>query len=170
MVSIYCIEDCNGLKYVGRTKQSIGQRLRQHRLDKSLNRTTSSSKLNLDYCVVHILETCDSTNQREKEKYWIHKIDCVNIHRYQTDDPKYNIECYHKHREEILRKAKLEYKKKSNFKSISGHKKIHWDKHANRWKYVSKGTKTKYFKNKIDAICFKFIIGLKDRIKISYNL
>lgn len=165
MVSIYCIEDINGLKYVGRTKQSIGQRMRQHRLDKLLNRNTSSGKLNLDNCVVRILENCDSKNQREREKYWIHKIDCVNIHRYQTDDPKYNKLFYHKHREETLRKAKLRYKKISNFTPISGHKKIHWDKYSKSWKYVSKGTKPKYFKNKIDAICFKFIIGLKHKNK-----
>ena len=165
MVKIYCIEDINDLKYVGRTKQTISVRLRQHRLDKKLNRNTSSSILNLENCEVHILETCDPENQREREKYWIHKIDCVNNHRFQTDDPDYYNNYYKENKDQILKKCKLDYKKRSNFTSISGHKKIHWDKNAKSWKYVSKG-KSKYFKNKIDAICFKFIIGLKDRIKM----
>ena len=165
MIKIYCIEDINHLKYVGRTKQTLGNRLRQHRLDKSLNRNTSSRELNLDNCVVRVLETCDPENKREKEKYWIHKIDCVNIHRFQSDDLNYSKNYYEERKEQICKNMKLKYKKQNNFTPISGHKRINWDKHAKSWKFVSK-KKSKYFKNKIDAICFKFIIGLKQRINM----
>ena len=164
MVQIYCIEDINHLKYVGRTKQTISKRLRQHRLDKALNRNTSSGKLNLDNCVVHILETCGQENQREREKYWINKIDCVNTHRYRCDDPDYNNNYYHENKAKILDRMKSQYKKQQNFNPISGHKNIHWDKHAKSWKFVSK-KKSKCFKCKIDAICFKFIMRLKNNLK-----
>ena len=44
MVKIYCIEDCNGLKYVGSTIQKLNQRLNDHRS----HNECMSRKLNLD--------------------------------------------------------------------------------------------------------------------------
>tara|TARA_R110000796_G_scaffold24972_1_gene70903 strand:+ start:575 stop:1180 length:606 start_codon:yes stop_codon:yes gene_type:complete len=46
----------------------------------------------------------------------------------------------------------------------SGHRNITWHKRDNRWQYFKsyKGKPfTKYFKNKIDALCFKYIMKLK---------
>ena len=76
-MKIYCIEDCNNLKYVGSTKQKLKTRLAQHKCDKK-RRNSSSSKLDLVNCKIYVLEECLEQNTKEREKYWIHKIDCVN--------------------------------------------------------------------------------------------
>jgi len=77
MVCIYCIEDINDLKYVGSTKQPLNSRLSQHQCD--LRRATkSSSKLNLYNCIIYELESCPENERKERERYWINKIDCVN--------------------------------------------------------------------------------------------
>jgi len=77
MVSIYCIEDINDLKYVGSTTRKLKYRLTQHKAHKHC----SSSKLNLYNCIIYELEKCDKSNRKEREKYWINKIDCVNINK-----------------------------------------------------------------------------------------
>ena len=38
MPYIYCIDDCNGLKYVGSTARNINTRLTEHRYDKKTNK------------------------------------------------------------------------------------------------------------------------------------
>ncbi len=83
MVTIYCIEDCNSLKYVGSTKNTLKKRLKGHKQNKrEKNNTCSSDKLDLDNCKIYSLETCNESNRMEIEKYWINKIDCVNSIKY----------------------------------------------------------------------------------------
>ena len=57
------------------------------------------------------------------------------------------------------------HQNKGNFKSnISGHKNISYDKFNDRWIFtkMNHGVKTqKYFKTKMEAICYKFILILK---------
>jgi|DEB0MinimDraft_10_1074344.scaffolds.fasta_scaffold03677_7 hypothetical protein len=81
MYTIYCIEDINGLKYVGRTKQKLNIRLNDHRSNKRMKKHISSSKLDLDNCKIYSLETCNESQKKERERYWINKIDCVNEHK-----------------------------------------------------------------------------------------
>ena len=78
MVTIYCIEDCNSLKYVGSTKQTLKQRLTGHRCNKKKNNTCSSRNLDLKNCKIYSLETCNESQRKERESYWINHIDCVN--------------------------------------------------------------------------------------------
>jgi len=79
MYTIYCIEDCNSLKYVGSTKQKLNRRLNKHKSAKKRNRYCSSSKLNLDNCKIYSLETdVNKKDKKERERYHINKIDCVN--------------------------------------------------------------------------------------------
>jgi hypothetical protein len=85
MVTIYCIEDCNSLKYVGSTKHTLNIRLSKHKHDKKRNKSMSSSKLNLDNCKIYSLETCNECDRRETEQYWIDKIDCVNSNNLNFD-------------------------------------------------------------------------------------
>ena len=89
MYSIYCIEDINDLKYVGSTKQTLSVRLSGHRIDaKRTNRNNrcSSSKLNLYNCIIYELDTCSENERRDKERYWINKIDCLNHHKLNGRD------------------------------------------------------------------------------------
>jgi hypothetical protein len=81
MEKIYLIEDINDLKYVGRTKQKyLCDRLASHRHDKKkYYGQCSSSKLNLWNCNISVLEECSTEDAREREIFWIHKIDCVNV-------------------------------------------------------------------------------------------
>lgn len=81
MVSIYCIEDINDLKYVGSTTQPLQNRLSAHKADKRnlKKRQCTSSKLNLEYCIIYELESCDIEDRYKREEYWILKLDCVNI-------------------------------------------------------------------------------------------
>jgi len=61
----------------------------------------------------------------------------------------------------------LDRKKQSN--NISGHKNISFDKRDNVWRYKkthNKTNKTKFFRNKIDAICYKYIYILKIKCKL----
>ena len=72
MVKIYCIEDINDLKYVGKTKMKLSVRLSKHRQNKRLDRRCSSKLLNLENCIIYELDP------KYDERYWINKIDCVN--------------------------------------------------------------------------------------------
>ena len=81
MVKIYCIEDINDLKYVGSTKQKLSKRLNGHKGDLYHRRKSncSSNKLNLYNCIIYELEECEESERKERERYWINKIDCVNM-------------------------------------------------------------------------------------------
>jgi len=78
MVSIYLIEDCNALQYVGSTHKKLQYRLTQHKYDKKRNRNTTSKLLDLNNSEIWLLEKCNDSNRKEKEQLWINKINCVN--------------------------------------------------------------------------------------------
>jgi len=80
MVFIYCIEDINDNKYVGKTGRKLHDRWRRHVSDKYNPKANkcSSCKLNLLNSVIYLLEECEKDLSKEREQYWINKIDCVN--------------------------------------------------------------------------------------------
>ena len=87
-MKIYCIEDCNGLKYIGSTKQHyLCNRLSGHRQDKK-NRygDFSSCELDLDNCEIYLLE---ESTEKDREKYWINKIECVNHYKLNFNKKEY---------------------------------------------------------------------------------
>ena len=87
MIKIYCIEDCNSLKYVGSTERDLNIRLIEHRYDKKINKKKCSSKLlDLNNCKIIVLEECDNSKRKEKEEYWINKINCVNIYKLKYNE------------------------------------------------------------------------------------
>jgi len=102
MVTIYCIEDINDLKYIGSTKNKLNVRLSEHRT----HRTCSSKKLNLNNSIIYSLENCDECDRNEREKYWINKIDCVNELKYNGRDKLKSKERRKKHyKEKVIKKC-----------------------------------------------------------------
>jgi len=86
MVKIYCIEDCDGLKYVGSTIQTLKRRFNQHKCSK----TCMSRKLNLDDCRIYTLEECDDNKRKEREQYWINHTACVNKYKVFRNKKEHN--------------------------------------------------------------------------------
>ena len=86
MASIYLIEDINDLKYVGSTTRKLNERLGGHRSHKRRGQHVSSSKLNLDNCIITQLERCNLEDRKERERYWINNIDCVNERKLNGPD------------------------------------------------------------------------------------
>eukprot|EP01046_Picozoa_sp_COSAG06_P064938 COSAG06_NODE_15729_length_1049_cov_60.909474_2_plen_123_part_00 len=78
MISIYCIEDINNIKYVGSTKKKLKYRLSSHLYDKKRNNNCSSKNLDLENCKIYELEKCQESNRRQREQYWIDNTKCVN--------------------------------------------------------------------------------------------
>ena len=105
---IYCIEDCNGIKYIGSTIQELNTRLIEHRSTKKKHKC-SSKKLDLDNCEIKLIETCDISHRFEREKYWINHIDCVNILRYNFDMLENKKVYYDKNKEKIKEDMKEYY-------------------------------------------------------------
>ena len=114
---IYCIEDINDLKYVGKTKQDLNRRFLDHKSKKDC----SSSKLHLEHSIIYLLEECEEDLSKEREKYWINKLQSVNVYKLDKNKKsylnKYNLERYHKNKEKInsrrkeLRKLKKQQSK-----------------------------------------------------------
>ena len=119
MVKIYVIEDINDLKYVGSTKQKyLCSRLACHRWEKT-NGRCSSKNLNLDYCIIYQLEECSEDQREEREKYWINKIDCVNIVKFNGRDMEKKKEKdkeYHKKNKERKNQQSREWHQKNKEK------------------------------------------------------
>ena len=117
MYTIYCIEDCNSLKYVGSTKQKLKYRLSKHKYDKKRNHYCSSSKLDLDNCKIYSLETdVSKKNKKERESYWINEFDTVNARKLNFDSKEYNKNNkeYNKEYMKEWNKKNKEYKKEYN--------------------------------------------------------
>ena len=103
---IYCIEDINDLKYVGKTKQKLNKRFQSHLSNKSC----SSKKLNLYNAIIYPLEECEEENAREREQYWINKIECVNEYKLNGENLENSrmrvLKNYHDNRDKINSRRK----------------------------------------------------------------
>ena len=107
---IYLIEDCKGLKYVGSTKKTLNIRLSEHKTKKKRGEYCSSSKLNLDDCRIICIDECNEEDKKDKEAYWINKIDCVNLNDLTFDIKEYQKEYNKEYRQNNKEKIK-EYHK-----------------------------------------------------------
>ena len=103
MIKIYCIEDINDLKYVGSTTKLLCQRMAKHRYDKKVGKNVSSRLLNLEYCIIYVLEECEESERKEKEKYWINEVDCVNQIKYDFDEKEWNRKYSNKYYHTVLK-------------------------------------------------------------------
>ena len=106
MEQIYLIEDINGLKYVGRTKKTLNQRLSDHKYDKK-RKNCSSAKLDLDKCTITCIDIADSPEEaHELEWFYINSIDCVNHRKYNFDKKESEKKKYQKNKDKIKQKQK----------------------------------------------------------------
>ena len=112
MVFIYCIEDINDLKYVGSTTD-IKRRFRGHKQDKNRGRSCSSRLLHLEHSIIYQLEECKENERKEREKYWINKLDCVNQKKLNGENKELSniakLMWHHKNKDEINRKRRERY-------------------------------------------------------------
>jgi len=133
MVKIYFIVDINGLVYVGSTSQELKERFASHKSIKKYNTdNTCSSILDLDNAYIECIEECTEDNRREREKYWINNIDCVNKIKYDFDSKKYKKEYYEKNREKRNQQNKEYYEK--NKEKIKQQKKEYYEKNLEKRK------------------------------------
>ena len=120
MVKIYCIEEINDLKYVGSTTQKLNRRLSGHKGDLYFRRekNCSSNKINLYNCIIYQLEECEESERKERERYWINKIDCVNkkkLNGYDKDNHKrLTKEWREKNKEKMKEYQRIYYLKRKN--------------------------------------------------------
>jgi predicted GIY-YIG superfamily endonuclease len=87
-IRIYCIEDINGLKYVGSTKETLRKRHIRHKSKKRSTTDkcrTTSRYLDLDNSNISLLEECDENNRREREQFHILNTNCVNLVKSNRD-------------------------------------------------------------------------------------
>jgi len=112
-MKIYCIEDINGKKYVGSTKQHyLCNRLSGHKQKKKNNKKDYSSyELDLDNCKIYLLEECDDEKRKERESYYINKIDCVNKYKLNFNRKEYRKKDTTRKRENELQQIRRHFKK-----------------------------------------------------------
>ena len=109
MYKIYCIEDINGLKYIGITKQILNQRFHNHKADRNRKSHSNSIKLDLDNSKIYIIEDdVKEENKEEREQYWIDKTNCVNTRNAVRDINKRK-EWMQKHKEQLIEYHKQVY-------------------------------------------------------------
>ena len=92
---IYLITDCHNKKYVGITKLTLKRRLQLHKRDEK-KKNCSSYKLNLNDCKIELLEECTEEDSKERERYWINNIDCVNHLKYNFNRKEWRKEYFKK--------------------------------------------------------------------------
>jgi len=98
-MKIYCIEDPSGLKYVGSTKKKyLCNRMSEHRADKKSGKGCSSDRLDLKNAKIYVLEECNDNLRKERERYWINEIDCVNVRKLDLYDENYHKNYHQKHK------------------------------------------------------------------------
>ena len=114
MYKIYQIINIDGERYVGSTKQILKRRYNLHKANNKLKNptgwTTAKKVMDKPHTIL-LIENTTEEQVKQRERYWIDKIDCVNIIKLNID-PK---ECKRIWREKNPDYNK-EYKMRSNIK------------------------------------------------------
>ena len=108
---IYCIEDINDNKYVGKTSKPLNQRFNSHlydKYDKKRKYHCKTINLHLEHSIIYLLEECEKNESKERERYWINKLHTVNeVNRYENGRrPNYYKEYTEKNKEKVQLKSK----------------------------------------------------------------
>ena len=111
MVNIYCLEDINDLKYVGSTKQTLERRKQAHN---EKRKDCSSSLLHVEHSIIYLLEECEDKDRKEREAYWINKLDCVNTNKLDSHKKVYESRTlWHKNNRERINQKQRERRQKN---------------------------------------------------------
>jgi hypothetical protein len=79
MINIYeIICWTTGLRYIGSTKLSLRERLRDHKNRVNTRNNTSKYVLFHNNYEIYLLEKCNLENRKNREDYYIRHTDCVN--------------------------------------------------------------------------------------------
>ena len=109
------VDNTNGNVYIGKTKQSLKERLRKHKYFKDC----SSREIlkNEDYKI----ELIEETDDESIERYWIENSECINqripgrtMKEYQKDNRKKILQYQSEYRENNKDKTKAKAKPKEN--------------------------------------------------------
>ena len=123
----------------------------------------------------HEYKYVDIYNQEKRKTHKIHRL--VAEHYIDNPENKPSVDHINRirtdNRVENLRWATYSENAQNQTKKVnntSGHKYISYNKSTDRWlfqKMINKKRTTKYFKSKIDCICYKFIFMLKVKAMLS---
>ena len=115
---IYCIEDINDLKYVGKTVQKLDRRWKRHISDNYNPNAhgTYSYKLHLEHSIIYPLEECEEDLSKEREQYWINKLDCVNQNNPVRKSTKEYTKKWNDNNKEKKRQQQKRYREKNKDK------------------------------------------------------
>jgi len=103
------LEDINDLRYVGSTKQTLERRKRAHNEKRG---DCSSCKLHVEHSIIYLLEECSDENRKEREAYWINKLDCVNQNKLDSHKKHYP-STWHRDNRERINKQQRERRNKN---------------------------------------------------------
>ena len=107
-MKIYNIIDKNNLRYVGKTSQSLKIRMTNHKSDKKTRpNNCSSSKLDLDNCVILLIEECSQEKVKERELFWINRLNCVNHNNGSFNKKEYIKEWKKNNRERVNERQRI---------------------------------------------------------------
>jgi len=121
MLKIYKIVDnTNGNIYIGKTENTLKQRLAVHKIDKNCSSTEIIK--NGDYRMELIEETQDKT----RERYWIENTECINKQIPGRNRKEYKKE-YRVKNKDIIQNKQKEYREK-NKESILEYRENNKDK------------------------------------------
>ena len=116
MFKIYCIEDINGLRYIGRTadKRGLNSRYNNHKINKKTGGKCSSSKLDLEKSTITLIDTCETKKESiDLEWFYMNTSECVNIQRgnYNQKDYKKEYDIKNSEKDKLYRLQNKERKK-----------------------------------------------------------
>lgn len=153
---IYCIiplpvlqrdeSDC----YIGCTTTTLKQRFHNHKSNykawkekKSLSFCSSFKlfdKFGFENCVALEIEYCAIENKRDREKYWINSMPCINTYKLNFDNVEYHIE-YQKQQYKLNAEKLREYHKQ-RYKLNAENKKEYMREYRKKKKVDQNTTKT----------------------------
>jgi len=121
MLKIYkIIDNTNGNVYIGKTEQTLNQRLTGHKYDYKIGNNCSSCIIlkNGDYDI----ELIEETEDKSRERYWIENTNCVN-----KEIPGRTIKEWREDNKDRIKNQCKEYRERNKEQiKVIEHKRLHY--------------------------------------------